>query len=230
MRVRDRLAPFTLPLRWRLVVAALVGAAGFAVGFGAFATWQVDRWEDKGLSSALQARLELVRAEVSSDGTLFTYQPSPRTSLVQILNPDGSVRDSTPTLRQLGPLVSVAAVRAAGSAGFRRNLQFRHSLLTLLAVPLVERASAAGPGGTGAVVVGVESEGFRSAREQLSTLLVVGLGVIVPLAGVLAWLLAGRALRTVTTLTEEAEAVGVSDLGRGLAVPARDSELSRWPR
>ena len=48
-----------------------------------------------------------------------------------------------------------------------------------------------------------------------------------PLAGLLAWLLAGRALRTVSELTEEAEAVGLSDIGRGLDVAAGDPELAR---
>ena len=55
----------------------------------------------------------------------------------------------------------------------------------------------------------------------------LGLSGIVPLAGLLAWLLAGNALRTVSELTEEAEAVGLSDIGRGLDVAAGDPELAR---
>jgi signal transduction histidine kinase len=223
----DRFTRRHLPLRWRLVVAALVGAVGFAVGFGAFATWEVDHLEDRGVVSALVARLELVRTELRQDGRLAASEPSPRTSLVQVLSPDGTVRDATATLRRQPPLIKLADILEAGGSGERREIQLRHSAITLLGVPLRMTASGAGPAGRGAVIVGLDSEGFLTARQHLQFILLVGLGVIVPLAGLLAWVLAGRALRTVTDLTEEAEAVGVSDIGRGLAVPARDPELSR---
>lgn len=216
-----------LPLRWRLVVAALVGAVCFAVGFGLFATWQIDHLEDRSLSTALRARLDLVREELRPDGLLSVDVPSPRTSLVQVIGPDGTIRDATPTLAGQPPFVQLATVRGAGSHGVQRDVQLPHSHLTVLAVPVHLTASGVGPAGVGAVVVGLESEGFLAAGDQLRVILVIGLGVIVPLAGVLAWVLAGRALRTVTRLTEEAEAVGVSDLGRGLDVPASDSELGR---
>jgi signal transduction histidine kinase len=82
-------------------------------------------------------------------------------------------------------------------------------------------------GAPGAIVVGVESQGFLDARDQLTTLLLVDIPVLVTLSGLLAWLLIGRTLRVVVKLAEEADALSVSESGRGLSQPERDDELGR---
>lgn len=222
-----RLGVGRLPLRWRLVAATLVGAIGFAVGFGILASWQIDRLEDRGVTGALQARLELVVPQVGTDGSFGRENVSPRTSLTQVIAPNGSVRAATSPLARVPALVDVDDVVEAGSPGVQRTVSLNNEQITVLAVPIRLTASAGSPAGIGAVVVGVDSEGFLSASRQLRSILVLGLGVVVPLAGLLAWLLAGQALRTVSRLTEEAEAVGVSDLGRGLEVPTHDPQLAR---
>ena len=51
--------------------------------------------------------------------------------------------------------------------------------------------------------------------------------MVVLAVGLLAWFVAGRALRNVTRLTESAETVGAADLATGLPSPPRDVELAR---
>ena len=93
--------------------------------------------------------------------------------------------------------------RAAGAATSHGSPWHRPDIdLALLAVPVHLTGDGSTPAGTGALVVGVDSEGFDTATAQLRWLLVAGLGLVVVAVGLLAWVLTGRALRTVTRLTE----------------------------
>ena len=143
-----------------------------------------------------------------------------------MVGPDGVVRDATKSLNDRQAILDVAQVRAH-AAGVQETVELNHSKVIVrgIKVPLV--ATATSPAGEGALIVGVDTEGFEAAGHQLREILLVGLSIVVPLAGLLAWLLAGNALRTVSELTEEAEAVGLSDIGRGLDVAAGDPELGR---
>jgi two-component system OmpR family sensor kinase len=215
-----------LPLRWRLVVATLVGTIAFAIGFGALAVFEIERLEQHSISTALQERIDLVRPQVQEDGSLGELDHSPRTNIGQVVGPDGGVRDATPSLVDQKAVLDVARVRAH-PAGVQGTVELNHSKVVVRGIPVQLAATPSSPAGTGALIVGLESEGFETAGHQLREILLAGLAVVVPLAGLLAWLLAGRALRTVSELTEEAEAVGLSDIGRGLDVAAGDPELAR---
>jgi signal transduction histidine kinase len=215
-----------LPLRWRLVVATLVGTIAFALGFGVLAVFEIERLETRSVSTALQERLDLFRPQLSADGTLDALEDSPRTNIGQVVGPDGGVRDATKSLITQKAILDVAQVRAHPQ-GVQRTVELNHTRVALRGIPVQLGATPTSPAGTGALIVGVETEGFENAGHQLREILVAGLAVVVPLAGLLAWLLAGRALRTVSDLTEEAEAVGLSDIGRGLDVAAGDPELAR---
>jgi signal transduction histidine kinase len=214
-----------LPLRWRLVVATLGGTIAFAVGFGAIALYEIERLESHSIAAALQERLDLFKPQVQEDGNLNELE-SPRTNIGQVVGPDGQVRDSTPSLLRQQALLDVAQVRAH-PGGVSRTLELNRSRVVIRGIPVTLAATAASPRGVGALIVGLDSEGFETAGHQLREILLVGLVAVVPLACLLAWLLAGRALRTVSELTEEAEAVGLSDIGRGLDVAAGDPELAR---
>jgi signal transduction histidine kinase len=80
--------------------------------------------------------------------------------------------------------------------------------------------------GTGAVIVGVERQGFLSARREVLTLLAIGLACATALVGVITWLLTGRALTTVGRLTAQAEKLSATDAPGGLAAPRQDRELA----
>jgi signal transduction histidine kinase len=220
---------FPSSLRGRLVLGAVSAGAVFAVFFGAIATWRIHQLEDRAIGTALLSRLDLAKDEVRPDGTLRPHQGSPRTDLVQVLGPDGQLRAATPGMAGLGPLVSVADVQAAspGNVRVRRSLQHPDVDLAALAVPLSLPSQGSSPAGTGALVVAIDVEGFTATQTDLLWLLVIGLVAVVSTIALLCWLLTGRALRSVTRLTERAEGTGTNALAGGLPVPAGDTELAR---
>ncbi|MCW2711393.1 MAG: hypothetical protein JWP24_1587, partial [Marmoricola sp.] len=215
-------------LRMRLVLGAVVVGITFAALFGAGATWRVRHAEDRALRAALESRVELARDEVAPDGSLRQDAGSPKTDLVQVVGPDGVVRSSSPSLRGLGPLVDVGAATLS-SRGVSSKVALRSPDidLALLGVPVRLTASGSSPAGTGALVVAVDAEGFNAATGDLLGLLLVGLLAVVLAIALLSWVLTGRALRSVTRLTESAEGVRPQDLATGLPVPRHDAELGR---
>jgi signal transduction histidine kinase len=216
-------------LRGRLVLGAVAVGLVFAAVFGAVATLRLHQVEDAAVDTALRTRLDLVRDEVRPDGTLRPDRGRPQTDLVQVIGPDGQVLTSGPALAGAPPLVTLDAVQSHGASGVRSQRALQHPDIDLaaLAVPLRLSGTATSPAGTGALVVAVDAEGFTAARADLLRLLLVGLVTVVLAIALLSWALAGRALRSVTTLTEEAEAIRAGDLADGLPVPANDAELAR---
>jgi two-component system, OmpR family, sensor kinase len=200
----------------------------FVALFGVGASWMIGRAEDQAVMAALRSRIELARDEVAADGTLRRDAGSPKTDLVQVVGPDNEVRGASPAMSRLGVHTPVRDV-AAERGGLRTDIALQRPDvdLALLAVPISMHGLGTSPPGTGALVVGVDAEGFETASAQLRWLLVVGLAVVVATVGALAWVLTGRALRSVTRLTESAERVGPNDLATGLPLPAHDAELAR---
>lgn len=220
------LAPSSL--RNRLVLGAAGVGLLFAVVFGIVASWRVTHAEDRAIRASLQSRLDLARDEVAADGSLRQDAGSPRTDLVQVLGPDGRVRASTPALSEVGPLADIAAVRASKHGIHARlTTQRPDADLAVLAVPVKFDSNSRAPAGTGALVVALDVEGFTSATRNLLPVLIAALAAVVLAMTTLAWILTGRALRTVARITEDAEAVSKNDLAAGLPVPPRDTELAR---
>jgi signal transduction histidine kinase len=215
-------------LRNRLVLGAAVVGLVFSVLFGAVAIWRVNHAEAQAIRAALQSRLELARDEVASDGTIDQDAGSPRTDLLQVLEPDGTIRASSQALATAPALVRVSDV-ASSPAGVedRVALQQPDIDLAVLAVPLPLTAQPGSPAGTGALVVAVDAEGFNTATNQLLGLLITGLGAVVLAITALSWILTGRALHSVTRIAEDAETVRPHDLASGLPVPHGDAELAR---
>ncbi len=221
-----KLAPRSL--RNRLVLGAATVGLAFAVLFGIVATWRVNHAESQAVHAALQTRVELARDEVGADGSIIQDAGSPKTDLVQVIGPDGTVRASSPALSGAPALIDVATVQAfTGGVERRVALQRPDIDLAVLAVPTTLTAKAGSPAGTGALVVAVDAEGFNAATDQLLGLLIAGLAAVVLATTALSWILTGRALDSVTRITEDAETVKPRDLASGLPVPHGDAELAR---
>jgi len=214
-------------LRHRLVLGAAGVGLLFAVVFGVVAAWRVNHAADQAILAALKSRLELARDEVAPNGSIRQDAGSPHTDLVQVLDPEGAVRASTPALAKVGPLADIAGVRAGHGVQTRVALSHPDIDLAVLAVPLTMSADRGSPQGTGALVVAVDVEGFDSAATHLLGLLLAGLSAVVLAMTALAWILTGRTLSVVARITEDAEAVRPRDLAAGLPVPPRDTELAR---
>jgi len=218
-------------LRGRLVLSALVVGIAFAVAFGGAATWRLHHLEDRAVTTALQSRLDLAHDEIAPNGTLIHDQASPKTDLVQLIGPDGKVRSTSPGLANVGPLANVTDVgHHPHGVRARQNLQAPDIDLATLSVPVYLPSTSTSPAGTGVLVVAVDAEGFTSATADLLRLLIGGLAAVIVAIVLLSWWLTGRALRSVTRLTEEAEAVGAKDLVTGLPIPVGDAELARLVR
>ncbi|MEO7350632.1 MAG: HAMP domain-containing sensor histidine kinase [Marmoricola sp.] len=215
-------------MRNRLVLGATAVGLSFAVLFGVLATWRVHHAQDQAVRAALQSRVELARDEVTPDGAINQDAGSPKTDLVQVIGPDGRPLASSTALAGVRRLVDVGTVRASpGGVETRLSLQRPDIDLAVLAVPLRLAARGDSPGGTGALVVAVDAEGFNTATSDLLGLLIAGLVAVVLAIAALSWLLTGRALVSVTRITESAEAVRPEDLASGLPVPRHDAELAR---
>lgn len=215
-------------LRNRLVLGAATVGFAFALVFGAVANWRISHAEHQAVQAALQSRIELARDEVAADGSISQDAGSPKTDLVQVIGPEGRVRASSPALARAHPLIDVRSVQAgSGKVETRAALQHPDIDLAVLAEPITLTGNATSPAGVGALIVAVDAEGFNTATSQLRVLLLAGLGAVVLAMTALSWVLTGRALHTVTRLTENAEAVGASDLQHGLPIPERDAELAR---
>lgn len=215
-------------LRQRLVLGAVATGVIFACVFGGVAAWTIEHTGNQALQTALESRLELARDEVSANGTISRDAGSPKTDLVQIVDARGVVRASSPALAGIGPLVDVGTVTAVPS----RDVQFvalnsPDIDLAVLAVPYPLPHHDDSPAGMGALVVATDAEGFTALTVQLLALLVAGLLGVILIIGILSWILTGRALTSVTTLTEQAERTRPGDLDTGLPIPARDAELAR---
>ena len=215
-------------LRNRLVLGAAAVGLAFSVLFGVVATWRVNHAETQAVHAALQSRLELARDEVAADGTISQDAGSPKTDLVQVLRPDGTILASTAALTAAPALIDVSAVPSSSTGVETRVALQRPDIdLAVLAVPFTLTSAAGSPAGTGALVVAVDAEGFNSATDQLLGLLIAGLSAVVLAMTALSWILTGRALHSVTRIAEDAEGVRPRDLATGLPVPHRDAELAR---
>lgn len=172
-----RLRPTSL--RGRLVLGAVGVGLVFALLFGTAAAWRIHHAADQAIGAALQSRLELARSEVAPDGSLRTDPASPKSDLVQIVGADGLVLTSSPGLRGMGPLSTPTAL-GSSPLGVRGTASF--------SAPDVDLATLAVPWrvtGVGRVVepvtlvVALDTEGFTTANDNLTGILVVGLGVVI---------------------------------------------------
>jgi signal transduction histidine kinase len=205
-----------------LVVTSALAALVTMSGAAAIAVWQIWRATDRAVETAVRTRLEATRETVSPSGQLSSLAArAGRAALwVQVLDAGGGVVSSSPSLSGDPPLLSLSAAR--GSAPPREVSPVGRDIdLTVGGAPLQVRGQA------GALVVGVENEGFLDARTQVIVVVVTAAPLVTLLSAALAWLLTGRTLRSVVQLAEEADALSMAEPHRSLRVAAADSEMER---
>jgi signal transduction histidine kinase len=213
---------FPRSLRNRLVAIATLTTFVVMTGAAAVATWQIRTITDRALSDAARTRLAAVQDGLTPAGQLPSSRVVQRTATyVQVLAADGRVVSASPALSDAQPLLPITVARRG----------VHHPKLLNLNQPDLDLAVIAEPvsvsGGRGAVIVGVDSQGFLDARAQLRTVVLLGVPLVVVLTGLLTWLITGRAFRAMTRLAEDADALSVADTGRGLSVHTGDIELGR---
>jgi len=223
----------TLPIRVRLTVVYVIGAAIVQLALGAF-VYALVRHDltasiDLGLRSRAQTLVDgVARGDLSvaaGGGALIDSDEA----LNQVIDPGdaavpASVVATSPAATGLPPLLDSGQLASLTGPLFVEKVvpQVDTDPLRLLAVP------ATGSGGRPlAVVVGATLGDRQDAMHVLLVALGAGTPVAIALTAVAAWFVAGRGLRPVERLRREAAAISASDLGHRLAVPATRDEIAR---
>ena len=209
-------------LRGRLVGYAALTMLTVVLVAAAIATWQIRAVTARALADAVRTRLVTLRDSLGPDGTLGSPSRVQRTATYfQVLDADGRITSSSPALSGDPPLLPFGEARAGVANPALLNLS--EPDLDLAAMSQPQRVN----GRTGAVIVAVDSQGFLDARQQLQTVILAGIPLVVLVSGALIWGVTGRALGTVTRLAEDADALSVSDGSQQLPLLARDAEIAR---
>ena len=161
------------------------------------------------------ARIARVRAAI--EGGLTPEQVLQRSAdggpgYLQIVV-DGRVVAGTPAVRDLPPLYTYTAEGDVLRID-EQTMAFSQELVD-------------GPSGTFQVLAASPLDSVRQGVDAVQEGLVVSFPLLVGAVGLLAWLLAGRALHPVESIRTEVEAITGSTLGRRVPVPRSGDEVAR---
>lgn len=189
-------------------------AAGYGAGVvltllvvGSVVWWQLGAALEGSLKATLQTRSAgiLTSLENAGQGGLQESDTTAPGVFAALFKPDGSLVDATPDAPN--------GIRPSNGV---LDLGGRHYLVW----------TQASPDGT-VVVTGANLRSIADTQAALAGLL-FGVGLSIGAASLFGgWLLAGRALRPVDRLIDDAAALGPGDLGRRLAQPRRSDEVGR---
>jgi signal transduction histidine kinase len=216
-----------VPIRLRLALitslfaAVLVGAGGllFSHELGSRLLGSLDgelQSRAQGIAAALQAG--------AAPSVAARQVTAPQDAFVQVLRPDGGlVANSAAAAAR--PLLSMAEIGRVGSSpvtvdGTVPDAEMHREPVRLVAT---RAASTLGPL---LVVVGGLRDDVDHAVETVVQELLIGGAMVVPLAGLGAWLLAGAALRPVERMRRQVAAISERDQRSSLQVPRTRDELA----
>ncbi|MBI2776927.1 MAG: HAMP domain-containing histidine kinase [Chloroflexi bacterium] len=199
-----------MSIRTRLAVSYGLGVALTILIVGVSVWLQMGTALRGALETTLQTRVDGVLNSLENDGQAGLQEADRGAPgvFVALFAPDGTLTEATAD--------APPGIRAAGGV---LVVDGRRYLLRLQAAPdgtLVES--------------GADLQSIDAAQAALARVLIgVGLAVgVASLGG--GWLLAGRALRPVDRLIDDAAAMGPADLSQRLSVPPRMDEIGRLTR
>jgi signal transduction histidine kinase len=208
-----------LPIRFRLTLAFALAMAVVLAATGLFLYLRVGAALDRTIDQGLRQRANDVGALVRQGDTRLG---AGREGLAQVLDPSGSVVDST---RGLGrPLLDATESSRAERAPIEigsRSVPGSDEPARLLARPVQT------PGGRVVIVVGASLENRGDALGSLLLALLLGGPAALLLASFAGYGLAAAALGAVESMRREAESVSASEPGRRLPLPPARDEIFR---
>jgi signal transduction histidine kinase len=209
-------------VRLRITLVAMV-VTGIAV-------WVAGAWLVDSVSDAMTSRLHsnasdqvaAVRAAIESgrppqDLDLAALVPG---GFVQIVDSRGRIANATPGIGGYPPLY----INAQGDVVSIDPEQANGLLRGRLAVT---RQSVTSPYGRYSILAASPLDPVRRSVEATEDGLKVALPLLVGAVGLLAWVLAGRALRPVESIRAQVEAISGSTLDRRVPVPRSSDEVAR---
>ena len=204
-----------LPIRTRLTVmfAGLTAVVLAIASTGLVLAFRAASWStvDEGLRNRFEALASDPAAGVQA-------LPPSDEEFAQYLPLDGSLVTTVgPTERLLPPSVT------SSLRGIRISSAWVWTVEELVPV----RVLAARVDDGGVVMVGVDVEDQQDAIARLIAILAIGGPALLAVLALVGWILAGRALRPVERLREEAAAISTIEPARRLPVPDTGDELQR---
>ena len=196
-----------MSIRTRLAASYGTGVILTLLIVGLFVWWQMGVALLGSLEATLQTRADGILTSLENAGQtgLQESDGAAQGVFVALFKPDGTLREST-----------VHAPTGITPADGVIRIGERHYLVRTLSAP----------DGT-LVATGADLQPIDAAQSALARLF-IGVGFSVGAASLFGgWLLAGRALRPVDRLIDDAQAMGPSNLERRLSGPARLDEIGR---
>ncbi len=220
----------TLRVRFALWIACLL-LVGF-VAFGTFVYLRLTRELHAALDDALRLRANQVLGTVNVDngrltrgevvpGDALGADGSRPADLVRLLDAHGQLLETVSGDRSLAVDRSTLAVALQGQSSFT-TLVASPRRLRLYAAPVMDGSRVAG-----IVQVGQSLVPLDDTLNRLLVALLVGGPLLIAGAAAGGYLLAGRALAPIDTITRTAGAIGADALHTRLNVPATDDEVGR---
>jgi signal transduction histidine kinase len=207
----------TVRVRITLLATVVTGVAVLLAGL-----WLVDAVEGSltdRLRDADRARLLTYRSAIEQGRSPFDLDlDGIGETWVQVVV-NGQVVDATPGLDGVPPLYTLDAEGFVVHGSPGRAVDSGQLALT--------EEAADGPDGPVKLVAASPLDGVRRSVDAVQEGLVVAFPVLVGMVGLLAWVLAGRALRPVEAIRAEVESISGSTLDRRVPVPASGDEVAR---
>jgi heavy metal sensor kinase len=211
-----------LPIRVRLTLIFFLLVAALLSGVGLVLYLRLGADLTNAIDTGLRSRANIVIAGLTS-GEKFGDRATAAEvdqSFVQILTPNGSVRDSSSGLGA-DPVLSRTRARSLKDPYFfERRIGPSNELVD---VRFLAFRTPAGP----IVVVGQSMEQRAEALRRLLSLLLAGLPASILTVALVGYLLTSAALRPVERMREEAEGISSSAPGRRLSIPKTRDEVQR---
>jgi two-component system, OmpR family, sensor kinase len=211
-----------LPLRVRVTLASAVSIALILGALSFFVYTRLQAELVRATDAGLRARAEAVASVTGRhDSAGFDAPDSAAGGLTQILTPAGRLEMSSGSR---APALAAAALRAIREGKFVTLPATRgRPPLRAFVLPVTE-------GQRLFVVVGSSMAQVSHTLASLRLLLLAADPAALAVACLVAWLLAGAALRPVERMRREADAISVSGPGRRLPVPGANDEVARLGR
>jgi two-component system OmpR family sensor kinase len=217
-----------VPTRLRLTLAFAAGMAVLLAAMGLFLYLRLGAALTQTIDQGLRGRADDVATMVRASGSRLPEAGGNRLveqeeNIAQVLDPDGTILDSTPGVGSHRLLTYPELARATRATIMvdRPPVPGADEPLRLLATPI--RAQ----GGLVVVAVGASVEERMEALAGLRTQLLLGGPIALLLASLLGYSLAAAALQPVESMRREAEAVSAAEPGRRLPLPSADDEIAR---
>jgi two-component system, OmpR family, sensor kinase len=217
-----------VPTRLRLTLPFAAGMAVVLVAMGLFLYLRLGVVLTQTIDQGLRGRADDVAALVRASGSGLPEAGRNRLveqeeHIAQVLDPDGTILDSSPGIGGHRLLSDPQLARAAQATITvdRPPVPDSDDPLRLLATPVQAQR------GPVVVVVGASVDERTEALASLRAQLLLGGPIALVLASLLGYSLAAAALRPVESMRREAEAVSAAEPGRRLPLPPTDDEIAR---